>query len=52
MIAADRSPDPVADLLHRTRAERGLPPMITDRATLERVAAVLRSADRRGGGRQ
>jgi hypothetical protein len=49
------SPDPwrtekaVADLLHRTRTERGLPLTIDDPATIARVAAIV--AGEGGGAR-
>lgn len=36
------SPDELRAKVARTRAEQGLPPVIKDPATLERVAAVLR----------
>ena len=36
------SPEPLRAKVTRTRASQGLPPVITDAATLERVAAVLR----------
>lgn len=38
--------DPVADLLRRTRVERGLPPRVTDPDVLARVARLLRVVPR------
>lgn len=39
-------PAAVADLLQRTRTDRGLPATVTDKATLRRVAALLRDGAR------
>jgi hypothetical protein len=36
------TPEPLRAKVTRTRASQGLPPVITDAATVERVAAVLR----------
>lgn len=36
------SPEQIHAKVARTRAEQGLPPTVTDPATLERVAAVFR----------
>lgn len=36
--------DPVADLIRRSRAERGLPDQITEPDVLRRVAALARAA--------
>jgi hypothetical protein len=45
---SNSSNDAVADLLRRTRTDRGLPERITDEDTLRRVARlVARGGDRR-----
>lgn len=41
-LAAERATDHLRDAVAASRATQGLPPSVTDPATLERVAAVLR----------
>lgn len=41
------APDAVAELIRRTRTDRGLPPTVTDPAVIDRVAAIVAAG---GGG--
>ena len=52
MTAPSRySPEAVTELLRRTRTDRGLPPVVEDAATVERIATIASSVNRVGSAR-